>query len=253
MRLKDKVAIITGGGQGIGREYALRFCKEGAKVVIAEINLENAKKVEKEIVEMGGEALAIKTDVSSENDTQAMAQKTVEKFGKIDILINNAAIYFGLENKPIENITVDEWDRSFAVNVRGAWLCIKAVLPYMKEEGSGRIINISSGTWYMGIPMLLHYGTTKAGIIGLTRCAAREVGGFGINVNAITPGFTTTEASLTMKGTPPGIFEVIAGQTALGRNENAEDLVGTAVFLASEDAAFITGQSIVVDGGWVLN
>ena len=253
MKLKDKVAIITGGGQGIGREYALRFCKEGAKVVIAEINLENAKKVEKEIVEMGGEALAIKTDVSSENDTQAMAQKTVEKFGKIDILINNAAIYFGLENKPIENISVDEWDRSFAVNVRGAWLCIKAVLPYMKDEGSGRIINISSGTWYMGIPMLLHYGTTKAGIIGLTRCAAREVGGFGINVNAITPGFTTTEASLTMKGTPPGIFEVIAGQTALGRNENAEDLVGTAVFLASDDSAFITGQSIVVDGGWVLN
>ncbi|SPD75431.1 (S)-1-Phenylethanol dehydrogenase [uncultured Desulfobacterium sp.] len=253
MRLKDKVAIITGGGQGIGREYALRFCKEGARVVIAEINLENAKKVEKEIVEMGGEALAIKTDVSSENDTQVMAQKTVEKFGKIDILINNAAIYFGLENKPIENITVDEWDRSFAVNVRGAWLCIKAVLPYMKDEGSGRIINISSGTWYMGIPMLLHYGTTKAGIIGLTRCAAREVGGFGINVNAITPGFTTTEASLTMKGTPPGIFEVIAGQTALGRNENAEDLVGTAVFLASDDSAFITGQSIVVDGGWVLD
>jgi len=253
MKLKDKVAIITGGGQGIGREYALRFCKEGAKVVIAEINLENAKKVEQEIVEMGGEALAIKTDVSSEDDTIAMAEKTIEKFDKIDILINNASYYYGLENKPIENITLAEWDKSFNVNLKGTWLCIKAVLPYMKDEGSGRIINISSGTWYMGIPMLLHYATTKAGIVGLTRCAARELGAFGINVNAITPGFVTTEASITMKGTPPGIFDVIAGQTARGRNVNADDLVGTAVFLASEDAEFITGQSIVVDGGWVLN
>lgn len=253
MKLKDKVAIITGGGQGIGREYALRFSKEGAKVVIAEINLENAEKVAKEIEETGGKALALKVDVSSEEATQTMAEKTVDKFGKIDILINNAAIYMGLENKPLEAIDVDEWDRSFAVNVRGAWLCIKAVLPYMKDQGSGSIINISSGTWYMGIPMLLHYGTTKAGIIGMTRCASREIGEFGITINAITPGFVTTEASITMKGTPPGIFDVIAGQTALGRNVTAEDMVGTAVFLASDDAAFITGQSIVVDGGWVLH
>jgi len=252
MRLKDKIAIITGGGQGLGREYALRFCKEGAKVVIAEINLENAKKVEKELLDLGGEALAIKTDVSSEEEITSMVEKTVEKFGKIDILINNASIYYGLENKPLENIAIEEWDRSFAVNVRGTWLCIKAVAPYMKSQGSGRIINISSGTWLVGIPLLLHYATTKAGILGLTRCVAREFGGFGINVNAITPGFVTTEASVTMKGTPPGIFDVIAGQTALGRNEVAEDVVGTAVFLASEDAAFISGQNIVVDGGWYL-
>jgi len=120
MRLKDKVAIITGGGQGLGRAYALRFCKEGAKVVIPEINFENAKKVEQEIIDMGGEALAIKTDVSSEEDTAAMAEKTMEKFGKIDVLINNASIYMGLESKPLENIAVEEWDRSFAVNVKGS-------------------------------------------------------------------------------------------------------------------------------------
>ncbi len=252
MRLKDKVVIITGGGQGLGRAYALRFCAEGAKVVIPEINFENAEKVEKEIIDMGGEALAIKTDVSSEEDTAEMAKMAVDKFGKIDILINNASIYMGLENKPLENISVDEWDRSFAVNVRGSWLSIKAVAPYMKSAGSGSIINISSGTWLVGIPMLLNYATTKAGILGLTRCVSREFGPFGIRINAITPGFVMTEASVTMKGTPPGIFDVIANQTALGRNETEEDVVGTAVFLASEDSAFISGQNIVVDGGWHL-
>ena len=169
MRLKDKVAIITGGGQGLGRAYALRFCEEGAKVVIPEINYENAKKVEQEIIDKGGEALAIETDVSSEADTADMAEKTMERFGKIDILINNASIYMGLENKPLENITVEEWDRSFAVNVRGTWLSIKAVGPYMKSGGGGSIINVSSGTWLVGIPYLLNYATTKAGILGMTR------------------------------------------------------------------------------------
>jgi 3-oxoacyl-[acyl-carrier protein] reductase len=252
MRLKDKVAIITGGGQGLGREYALTFCKEGAKVVIAEINLENAKKVEKELTDLGGEALAIEVDVSSEEDTQMMAAKTIEKFGKIDILVNNASIYYGLENKPIEFITVDEWDRSFAVNVKGTWLSIKAVLAHMKEAGKGKIINVSSGTWLMGIPMLLHYATTKAGILGLTRCVAREIGPNGINVNVVTPGFVTTEASKTMKGMPPGTFEMVAQQTSLGRNQNPEDVVGTVLFLASADSDFITGQNIVCDGGWVF-
>ena len=191
MRLKDKVAIITGGGQGLGREYALTFCKEGAKVVIAEINLANAQKVEKELTDLGGEAMAIKVDVSSEKDTQMMAEKTIEKFGKIDILVNNASIYYGLENKPLEFIGVDEWDRSYSVNVKGTWLCIKAVLPHMKEAHKGKIINVSSGTWLMGIPMLLHYASSKAAILGLTRCAAREIGPNGININAVTPGFVS--------------------------------------------------------------
>lgn len=252
MRLKDKVAIITGGGQGLGREYALTFCKEGARVVIAEINLENARKVEKELTDMGGDALAIRVDVSSDHDTRRMAEKTLDRFGKIDILVNNAAIYYGLENKPLELISLDEWDRSFAVNVRGTWLSIKAVLAHMKEAGKGKIINVSSGTWLMGVPMLLHYAASKAAILGLTRCVAREVGPNGINVNAITPGFVTTEASKNMKGMPPEAFEMIAQQTSLGRNQNPDDVVGTVLFLASPDSDFITGQNIVCDGGWVL-
>ena len=252
MRLKDKVAIITGGGQGLGREYALTFCKEGAKVVIAEINLANAQKVEKELTDLGGEAMAIKVDVSSEKDTQMMAEKTIEKFGKIDILVNNASIYYGLENKPLEFIGVDEWDRSYSVNVKGTWLCIKAVLPHMKEAHKGKIINVSSGTWLMGVPMLLHYASSKAAILGLTRCAAREIGPNGININAVTPGFVTTEASKSMKGMPPGTFEMVAMQTSLGRNQDPQDVVGTVLFLASPDSDFITGQNIVCDGGWVF-
>ncbi|MBW1828330.1 MAG: 3-oxoacyl-ACP reductase FabG [Deltaproteobacteria bacterium] len=253
MRLKDQVAIITGGGQGLGKAYASRFCKEGAKIVIAEINFENAEKVVKELTEAGGEAMAIKVDVSSGEDTLAMAEKTIERFGKIDILVNNASIYFGLENKPLEYITEDEWDRSFAVNLKGTWLCIKAVLPYMKKEQKGKIINISSGTWLTGTPMILHYATTKAGIVGLTRCVAREVGLNGITINSLTPGFVMTEASKTMKGMPPGAFEMVAQSTALGRNEEPQDVVGAAVFLASPDADFISGQNLVVDGGWYMN
>jgi NAD(P)-dependent dehydrogenase (short-subunit alcohol dehydrogenase family) len=201
---------------------------------------------------MGGETLAVETDVSKEEDTMAMAQKTVEKFGKIDILINNASIYYGLESKPLEYLTVDEWDRSYDVNVKGSWLSIKAVPPHMKNAGKGCIINISSGTWLVGIPMLLHYATSKAAILGMVRCVSREFGGFGIRINAITPGFVMTEASKSIKGTPPETFDVIKAQTALGRNESEDDVVGTAVFLASEDAAFITGQNIAVDGGWHL-
>jgi 3-oxoacyl-[acyl-carrier protein] reductase len=253
MRLKDKVAIITGSGQGLGKAYALAYVKEGAKVVIAEINLENAEKVAKEITDAGGEAMAVKVDVSNSENTKAMAEKTMEKFGQIDILINNASIYYGLENKPLETITEEEWDRSYSVNVKGTWLCIKAVLPYMKEAGAGKIINISSGSWIAGAPMLLHYTTSKAAIAGMTRCTAREVGMNGITVNTITPGYVLTEASKTMKNKPPGADEMVAQMTALGRNEGTDDVVGTAVFLASADADFITGQNIVVDGGWVLN
>jgi len=253
MKLKDKVAIITGGGQGIGKEYALGFAREGAKVVIAEIKLENAQQVVKEIESRGGKAIAVRTDVTSEADARAVVEKTISTFGRIDALVNNAAIYYGKEMKPFEFISEKEWDASMAVNVKGLFIMSKAVMPRMKEQKSGSIINISSGTWLMGIPYLLDYVTSKAAVVGFTRALAREIGEHGIRVNAISPGFTMTEASKTMKGTPPGMAEMIAEQTSLKRSQQPEDLVGPCVFLASDDSSFITGQLLNVDGGWAMH
>ena len=176
MKLKDKVAIITGAGQGIGKEYALRFAREGAKVVIAEIKLENAQQVVKEIETQGGKALAVRTDVSVEADALQVAEKTISAFGRIDVLVNNAAIYFGKEMKPFEMISEKEWDASMAVNVKGFFFMSKAAMPQMKKQKSGSIINISSGTWLIGIPYFLDYVTTKAAIVGFTRALAREIG-----------------------------------------------------------------------------
>ena len=253
MKLKDKVAIITGGGQGIGKEYALGFAREGAKVVIAEIKLENAQQVVKEIESRGGKAIAVRTDVTSEADARAVVEKTISTFGRIDALVNNAAIYYGKEMKPFEFISEKEWDAMMAVNVKGLFIMSKAVMPRMKEQKSGSIINISSGTWLMGIPYLLDYVTSKAAVVGFTRALAREIGEHGIRVNAISPGFTMTEASKTMKGTPPGMAEMIAEQTSLKRSQQPEDLVGPCVFLASDDSSFITGQLLNVDGGWAMH
>ncbi len=252
MKLKDKVAIITGGGQGIGREYALGFVREGAIVVIAEINLDNARQVAREIENQGGKALAIRTDVSVEDDAHQVAEKTIAAFGRIDVLVNNAALYYGKEMKPFEFISEKEWDASMAVNVKGGFFMIKAVMPQMKKQKSGSIINISSSTWLVGVPYLLDYVVTKAAVVGMTRALAREIGEHNVRVNAISPGFTMTEASKTMKGTPPGLAQMTAELTSLKRNEQAEDLVGACVFLASDDSGFITGQLLNVDGGYVM-
>ena len=175
------------------------------------------------------------------------------KFKNIDILINNAAVYYGVPMKPFDTISEEEWDRMFNVNVKGMWLCIKAVTPDMKKNGKGKIINISSVTWLMGIPMILHYVTTKAAVVGMTRALCRELGEYNICINSIAPGFTMTEASKTLPGRPPGLNEMIAQQTALGRNEEPEDLVGAALFLASDESDFITGQMLNVDGGCMLH
>ena len=253
MKLKDKVAIITGGGQGIGKEYALGFAREGAKVVIAEINLANARQVAKEIESQGGKAIAVKTDVTSEVNAQEVATKTIAAFGRIDVLVNNAAIYYGKEMKPFEFISEKEWDASMAVNVKGLFIMSKAVMPRMKEQKSGSIINISSGTWLVGIPYLLDYVTSKAAVVGFTRALAREIGEHGVRVNAISPGFTMTEASKTMKGAPPEMARILAEQTSLKRSQQPEDLVGACVFLASDDANFITGQLLNVDGGFAMH
>ena len=251
MKLKDRVAIVTGGARGIGQAYCVGYAREGAKVVVADVldGSETAAKVK----EIGGEAIAVEVDVRSAQSVQQMTAKAVETFGKIDILVNNAALYGGLQMSPFHEIAEEEWDRLMAINVKGVWLCCRAVVPYMIQQQYGKIINISSGTIFMGVPGLLHYVTSKGAIWAMTRSLSHEVGGFGIRVNCITPGFTMSQASrdiMAVSGAE-GMEKQIASQAALGREQEPEDLVGAAIFLASADSDFITGQTLNVDGGVV--
>jgi NAD(P)-dependent dehydrogenase (short-subunit alcohol dehydrogenase family) len=251
MRLKDKVAIVTGGAQGIGRAYALRLAEEGAKVVIADIL--DGSGVMQEIKKKGGEALPLFIDVTDEKDTQEMAQKTVEQFGRIDILINNAAFFSSIVKKPFYRISAEEWDAVMRVNLKGPFLCSKAVYPQMKKQQKGKIINISSGTFFKGLPLFLHYVTSKGGIVGFTRALAREVGEDGICVNTIVPGYTETEILKEKPQDPEEFIKATVAGRCFKRVETPEDLTGTIAFLASDESDFITGQAIVVDGGSAFN
>ena len=205
----------------------------------------------KEIRDKGGEAVAIKTDISDESATQGMAKKVIQVYGRIDILLNNAALFYKLEAKPWDTRTVEEWDRMFEVNVRGTWLCCKAIAPLMVKQSKGKIINISS--CIIKNPygyLLLHYACSKAAIKTMTELLARALGPSNINVNAIAPGLTTTEATSVVAKQE---FESVAAAQCIHRLEQPSDLVGTAVFLASKDSDFISGQTIPVDGGyWLL-
>jgi len=247
MRLKDKVAIVTGGGIGLGRAYCKALAAEGARVVVADIALDAAQAVAKEV-----DGLAVPVDVTTAEQTTAMAARTVEAYGAIDVLVNNAGMYSSIAKRPFTQIPLEEWDRCMAVNVKGVFLCCRAVHPQMKKQGRGKIINISSGTVLGGTPMFLHYVSSKAAVIGLTRALAREVGGDGINVNAITPGLTIADENQRRMLSE----EYLAPRRqarAFKRDQYPEDLVGTVVFLASSASDFITGQTLNVDGGaWML-
>jgi NAD(P)-dependent dehydrogenase (short-subunit alcohol dehydrogenase family) len=249
MQLEDKVAIITGGARGLGREFALRFVKEGAKVVVCDIL--DCRPTAEEIESLGGQSLALHTDVTSEKDTAEMARKTVEKFGRIDVLVNNAAIYGGIENKnfvrPFEEITTADWDKMMAVNVKGIFLCCKAVSQYMKKQGSGKIINIASTVALAGVPIFLHYTTSKGGVISMTKGLARSLGEYNINVNAVAPGMTWTEA--TRSALEGAVAEGIVAGQILKRRTLPEHIPGSVVFLASSDADQITGQVLAVNAG----
>lgn len=251
MRLEGRVAIVTGSARGLGKTYAFCLSEEGARVVIADIL--DARDVRQAIEERGGEALALHTDVAEEESTKEMARKTIERFGRIDILINNAAIFAGIETKPFFQISVQEWDDVIRVNLKGAFLCCKAVYPQMKKQGRGKIINVSSGVFFKGLPLFLHYVASKGGIVALTRALAREVGDDGICVNAIAPGYTLSDAMKEQSIHDEEFINAVVGSRCFKRHELPEDLTGTIVFLASDESDFITGQTIVVDGGSVLH
>ena len=253
MRLKDKVTIITGAAHGIGKAYAKRFAEEGAHVVIADIDASGGEATAKAILEAGGSAWARSTDVRSLPKLQGLMQETVKKFGRIDVLLNNAAIYVTqkLWKGPVEDLDLDEWDRVIEVNLKGVFLCSKAAIPIMKQQHSGKIINIASGTFFSGSGNMPHYTTAKGGVVALTRVMARQLGEYGINVNCMTPGSTMSEDAVTddvLKRRENSV-----GKRAFKRVETPADIVGTAVFLASADSDFITGQLLVVEGGGVMH
>lgn len=251
--LGNKVAIITGAGRGLGKAFALRFAEEGAKLLLPDISLERAQATAKEIVSRGTQATAIETDISDENATRNMAEQAVQLYGKVDILLNNAAMMYGVDPRPWDEWTVDLWDRVFAVNARGTWLCCKAVAPIMLKQHGGKIINIMSDSVRLpAAPTILPYACSKQAIYMLTQALARALGPSGINVNAIAPGLTETEAALAQSGAAEK-FEATIELQSIKRREEPVDLVGTAVFLASNDADFITGQCIFVDGGAVMS
>lgn len=254
-RLEGKVAIITGAGQGIGKAYAQRFLDEGAKVVIAEVNPERGEAALKELVERG-EAVFVPTDISDEESARACARETLGAFGQIDILINNAALYYDWD---MADQSYEYLKRVYEVNLHGAWLMTRAVAPHMVERRYGRIINQSSAAAYIyQLPPApeftevsnFSYSMTKWGIVGLTKFLAAQLGQYGITVNCIAPGVTMTDA--TRKVVPEEILPLVTMMTAMKKTLEPEDLTGVAVFFASDDAAFVTGQTLVVDGGGAM-
>jgi NAD(P)-dependent dehydrogenase (short-subunit alcohol dehydrogenase family) len=247
LRLGGKVAIVTGGARHIGAAYCRALAGEGAAVVVADV-LDGAP-VAKEITESSGKAVALTVDVSREEDTVRMAEQAVQAFGRIDILINNAAIFINIERRPFHEISSEEWDRVSAVNIKGPFLCSKAVFPQMKQQRSGKIINISSSTAFSGTPLFLHYVASKAALIGMTRSLAREVGEFGICVNALAPGLVQHEG----QNAPKEFTDFQLKARSLKRLQAPADLLGALVYLASSDSDFVTGQTILLDGGSIFH
>jgi NAD(P)-dependent dehydrogenase (short-subunit alcohol dehydrogenase family) len=251
-RLAGRTAIVTGGAKGIGRHYSQALAAEGAEVMIADI-ADGAALAEEIAGKYGRNATTSMTvDVSDEAAVKELVARTIERFGKIDVLVNNAALYAPLQEQKFTDIDVALWDKVMAVNVRGPFLMAKHVVPHMKERGYGKIINVGSGTAFRGIPWMLHYVTSKGAVMSFTRALSRELGEHGIRVNTLSPGFTMSDTVVEQNpGHVATARERILQARAIKRDEHPEDLLGALVFLASADSDFITGQTIAVDGGTV--
>jgi 3-oxoacyl-[acyl-carrier protein] reductase len=247
----SRVVIVTGGAQGIGRAFARRFAGDGYRVVVADLNATKAAGVCQEIAAAGGTATPVAADVARETDCEAMVAHALASYGRLDVLINNAALFSALARKSFWEIDASEWDAVMAVNVRGTWLAMKAAVPSLRASENAGIINMSSNTYLSGRVGFAHYVTSKAAIVGLTRAASRELGDDGIRVNCILPGATITE--VTPASDDPDRARELAKMRAIKRVQTPADLVGMAAFLASDDARYITGQSFTVDGGTLLH
>ncbi|WP_276353739.1 SDR family NAD(P)-dependent oxidoreductase [Cohnella caldifontis] len=253
MRLEGKTAVITGSSRSIGAAVAKRYAREGAKVVINYLDTPAfAEQVVHEIVSAGGQAFAVQADVSREEDVKRLVRETADRYGSLDILVNNAAVD---PRKTWYEISVEEWDAIMGNNVRSQFLCAREAFPYMKAQRYGKIINVSSVTFFTGQKNFLHYVASKGAIIGFTRALAREVGEHGITVNCITPGavLTETEYEKVSERTIRESGEMLAKAQCFARREIAADLEGAFVFLASHDSDFISGQTLNVDGGWMMH
>jgi NAD(P)-dependent dehydrogenase (short-subunit alcohol dehydrogenase family) len=245
-RLDGQVAIVTGAAQGIGRKIAEGLAGEGSRVVLADVqSADDAAKA------LGG--IAVAADVSDQEACERVARAAIDAYGRIDILVNNAGIWSSLVPTPFEQLSVEEWKRVFDVNVLGMYLATRAVAPFMREARRGRIINLSSGTPYKGVPLFLHYVTSKGAVIAMTRALAKELGGDNILVNTIAPGFTLSDGVVANPVQLEQLQEISVKARVLVRDQYPEDILGAVLFFAAEESSFITGQSLVIDGGAYFN
>lgn len=249
MLLQDKIAIVTGGGQGIGRGYAEGLAREGAKVVIADLSLAHARETVDIIRAKGQDADCIETDVSNAAACQAMADFTAKRFGGIDILVNNAGILAGLPSESFMDMPEERWDRVFAVNTKGVWFCTRAAVPHIQKRGGGAIVNQTSTAAYIATPNRMNYTVSKTAVIPMTKTMARELGPMNIRVNAIAPGPILTEA---LKDVPKEALDKIKQAQCIKRFGMPEDLVGGLLFLVSDMSSWMSGQVLTIDGGNVM-